>query len=397
MKEKLRSTISYAVGPLLGIVSGPILARSLGPDGRGQFAAIMQPITIATTIAAAGVPTAITYFIAKGYSKKLLRKFALKILIVSTPIIFALLILYGITLSESQNIDLFWLILIWSFVFLSVIVEMRRSFLLGIGAMKRLDTERFIFSIARFFCIFSAWHYSILNAEQLSTLLLLSFALTSILLWAPKIRHQDSLKDISYEQFKKYMLSTAAVSISSVLAARIDQVLLPIQTTSLEVGYYAVGVTVSEVPLIFAILAGRSTLHSSSIGEPLSVQFQKARIFLGLGFLSTVIIYLTSHIIIHKIFGLEFQSSYRIVLVLLVSTLLSIASAVINSSLCGSGNELKAAIMSISALIPIGVLYLFLWGEINGFVAAWINVISQVMMIAIGIIFLRRANYVRTD
>jgi Na+-driven multidrug efflux pump len=77
--------------------------------------------------------------------------------------------------------------------------------------------------------------------------------------------------------------------------------------------------------------------------------------------------------------------------------LLSIASAVINSSLCGSGNELKAAIMSISALIPIGVLYLFLWGEINGFVAAWINVISQVMMIAIGIIFLRRANYVRTD
>lgn len=399
MNERIRSTIAYASGPILGLASGPILARSLGPEGRGQFAAIMQPITIGTTIAAFGIPTTITYFIAKRYSRRNIKQYAVRSLIVTTTLVYALLIVYATTLSKAQNMSFTGLISIWSFIYISVIVEYRRGFLLGSGSLKRLDAERLFFSISRFSCILLAWKFSILNAEQLSLMLLLSFACTSILLWIPRVhytnksanvRYQDKSANVRYQEFSKYMIPAAAVSITSVMVARLDQVLLPLQTSSIEVGYYAVAVTVSEVPLIFAILAGRATLYSSSIGEPLPIQIQKSRVFIILGFLLTLMIMLISYPLVIHIFGLQFKSCYPITLVLLISTILSLPNAVIISSLCGSGKELKAALVSFSALIPIAVGYAKYWGEIQGYQAAWIALQSQIAVLIFGSIFIIR-------
>ncbi|NBP66433.1 MAG: hypothetical protein EBU66_17530, partial [Bacteroidetes bacterium] len=129
------------MGPILNFVTAPILARILGPEGRGEFAAIMQPITVGTGIAVFGVPTTITYFIGRGYSRHNLIKIALCSLMTTTTFVYGFLILYAFILSESQKMHIWTLISIWSFIYISVFLELRRSFLLGIGSLKSLDSE----------------------------------------------------------------------------------------------------------------------------------------------------------------------------------------------------------------------------------------------------------------
>jgi O-antigen/teichoic acid export membrane protein len=372
----------------LGIVSGPILARILAPEGRGQLAAIMQPITIGSAVAIFGIPTTITYFAGKGYSVRELKKVALLSLLTTTTFVYVLLILYAHILSETQEIHSLTLICIWSFLYISVIVELQRSILLGNGSFKRLDSERFLFSISRFFCILLFWKFSIASAELISLILLTSFTLTAVILWYPQNRQSISGLSISFRDFSKYMFPAAAVSISAVLAARIDQVLLPLQISSAEVGFYAVGVTVAEVPLFFAVLAGRVALHSSSIGESISVQFQKSRFYLVSGFMLSVLLLFVSQALVVQIFGTEFEPSYEIIQVLLFSTFISLPNAVIISTLCGTGNETKAALASCSALLPIAVIFALQWGEIGGYEAAWINALSQLSVLIVGSLLL---------
>jgi O-antigen/teichoic acid export membrane protein len=57
------STVSVA---LVGIVTGPLMARALGPAGRGEYAAILVPFGFLPTIASAGLGSYATRAVARG-------------------------------------------------------------------------------------------------------------------------------------------------------------------------------------------------------------------------------------------------------------------------------------------------------------------------------------------
>lgn len=46
-----------------GLVTGPIIARALGPSGRGDIAAVVAPATIVVLLVSFGLPTAAAYFV----------------------------------------------------------------------------------------------------------------------------------------------------------------------------------------------------------------------------------------------------------------------------------------------------------------------------------------------
>ncbi len=125
--DKIRSIVLYALGPALGILSGPILARAMGPDGRGQFASIMQPITIASAIASIGIPSAIAVYIARGNSPRRCYQIGLTTAMLPTIIIVVAMVFYGRVVSERQNIPYATILLCWTAIVLSVVVQIRRG------------------------------------------------------------------------------------------------------------------------------------------------------------------------------------------------------------------------------------------------------------------------------
>jgi O-antigen/teichoic acid export membrane protein len=52
--------------PAAALVMTPILARTLGVEGRGQLASVISPYLLLVTLASFGVPDAVTYFVASN-------------------------------------------------------------------------------------------------------------------------------------------------------------------------------------------------------------------------------------------------------------------------------------------------------------------------------------------
>jgi O-antigen/teichoic acid export membrane protein len=50
--------------PLSSVITGPLLARTLNPDGRGLMAALVVPISLANFIFTMGLPESLTFHIA---------------------------------------------------------------------------------------------------------------------------------------------------------------------------------------------------------------------------------------------------------------------------------------------------------------------------------------------
>lgn len=62
-QEALISSLSSLVIYGMGILTGPVLARVLGPSGRGEVAAVMAPATLLGWLLPIGLPLAAAYFI----------------------------------------------------------------------------------------------------------------------------------------------------------------------------------------------------------------------------------------------------------------------------------------------------------------------------------------------
>src|SRR5437868_3750154 len=61
----VRTTVASLAVPAAAVLTGPILARELGPGGRGELAALIAPLMFATLVANFGIPEALTYTVAR--------------------------------------------------------------------------------------------------------------------------------------------------------------------------------------------------------------------------------------------------------------------------------------------------------------------------------------------
>jgi O-antigen/teichoic acid export membrane protein len=60
LRTLVLSSFAYLVVPLSALMTGPLLARSLGPEGRGLMAALLAPLALANVLFTFGVPDALT-------------------------------------------------------------------------------------------------------------------------------------------------------------------------------------------------------------------------------------------------------------------------------------------------------------------------------------------------
>src|SRR2546429_3787400 len=65
MRPMMRMTAASVIAPLAALVVSPVLARSLGVNGRGIYAALTMPILMLGIAGTFGVQDGLSYFIAQ--------------------------------------------------------------------------------------------------------------------------------------------------------------------------------------------------------------------------------------------------------------------------------------------------------------------------------------------
>src|SRR5690606_13565070 len=106
-----------------------------------------------------------------------------------------------------------------------------------------------------------------------------------------------------------YSLLASIGTISTIASSRLDQLLMPAAASARELGYYAVAVTVAEIPLVLATLAARNSLQKSAKGASNIAIMRECLFFFAVCVLAVLAILVTAPIVTPIVFGSDFGPS----------------------------------------------------------------------------------------
>lgn len=313
----------------LGVVTGIMSARILGPTGRGEFAVVtLWPISIANVICL-GLNQAISFNI--GRRKLTISEVATAtfvIALVQSAICMAIYPIISHFAFHSYSREVHALgILFMLFMPAYFLGGYSSNFFQGTQDLFKFNTIRIVTPLvfaAGLVAIYLTHSASLALAVfaqlagYVATLLLGLFLVLRYL--RPRIKWNphavSSLIDYGYR--------TQATNLSSFFNQRIDQLLLSLMVPPQQLGFYAVAVTLSTSVTVFSQAAGIVTFSKGA-----SQRTDDARITIGRSFraslvcllLGCVLIYAAAPFLIGLVFGSAFTGSIAACRILLPGTL----------------------------------------------------------------------------
>jgi O-antigen/teichoic acid export membrane protein len=376
-----RSWLAYAALPAAGIITAPILAHALGPDGRGQLAGVLQPMTLAGAVGALGVPSAVTYYIGQGADTKRVLRFGVATVVGMTVLVCFGLILYSGQISRQLNISRLVILLVWTAFIPSAIISIRRSHLQGMRKYSRLDLERLLGALFRVGAMLILWLTGVRSVAIFATAYMLAGLGASCCLKLPRELYAENpvpRASLSGVAFMRYSLLASFGTIAAAMSARLDQALMPAVVSAAELGYYSIAVSVAEISTIITTVVSRNTLADVSNGVGTDAILKPVLIGAGAQILLIISIVITLPYVVPLVFGSEFEPAINLIKILLLGAFLSYWANIAATVLSGMGRpEFGSAGQAVAALVT-AVLFWVSWYHIDGPLAAWISVFSQI-------------------
>ncbi|MBI9036144.1 MAG: polysaccharide biosynthesis C-terminal domain-containing protein [Bacteroidales bacterium] len=381
---------SNIFGVLAGLCSGILIARFLGPEGRGIFAALATVPILVLSISALGLRRATLFHIASPESD-------------NNKVISALVILWmfssvlgmsvaGFMFSEMD--ELVYTKAITLPVILIIPIELIISYVgglyLGVENFRMVNRIRmgkpFLFVVLLcisllvmdFGIVGVAWSY--FGA---------SFTVAiSVALIARKKFKFDFIYDFAYlKSLLKLGLQFAMAFFVIQLNLRLDILLLGKWSTTDQVGFYSVGVTVAEqlwqLPMAVGIVVTSKTASVESRQEMDRKIGPLLRLSLLAGLLSAFALYLVIPYLLPLVYGAEFIPSISAVRLMLPGVIMFLVFRILNSRLDGFGKPMIGVSLTIPGLILNVILNYFLIPKYGAYGAAVATDISYALMMVL--------------
>jgi O-antigen/teichoic acid export membrane protein len=392
----VRLAVSNLAIPASAVLTGPILARSLGPAGRGALAAVLTPIALSTYVLNFGVPEALTYVVAKGRARTTTATVLALTLgtIIGALCAAGLIALTPVLLRKyPHQHDLF--ILLALLLPLEMGVGMLRYVAQARGRYELMTRERWFSVISRLVLIAGVALAGTLTVAAAAwfthgTAVLATLLLIPILFAGESSKADQRETPAQLTRFvMRYGLVTWVGTVGGVLVMRLDQVLLTPLAGPKELGYYAVAVSVAEVPLL-ALLAVRDVIFSASTdrNDPTIVaRATRATIMLAVPLCLAGIA--LAPLVLPPVFGAGFGPSVRMAQVLFIGTVPNGVAMVLSAGLLASGRpglasraQLAAAAVTVVALFALVPPL----GAIGAAYASLIAYLVSVLLVSLGLV-----------
>lgn len=398
----VRLAVSNLAIPASAVLTGPILARSLGPAGRGALAAVLTPIALSTYVFNFGVPQALTYVVAKGRSTTArANRLGLALGAVIGVICAAgLIALTPILLQKYPHQQTLFIVLSLLLPF-QMSLGMLRYVAQARGRYELMTRERWFSVISRLVLIAAVALAGTLTVAA-AAWFTHATAVFATLLLLPILFARESRKADEHETpteirrfVLRYGMATWVGTVGGVLVMRLDQVLLTPLAGPKELGYYAVAVSVAEVPLL-GLLAVRDVIFSASTdrNDPkLVARATRATILLAVPLCLGGILF--APLLLPPIFGAGFEPSVRMTQVLFLATIPNGISMVGSAGLLASGRpSLASRAQLVAALVTVIALFALVppFGAIG---AAYASLLAYVVAALLVSLSLRRVSNLR--
>jgi len=364
LSKNLLKDITGVLGSNLFILTNNLLisiliARTLGPVGKGLFESIFIIPLLAISLAEMGISRSIIYYIGKKTFKNEIILSALLILLLATSIIAIVLSILLFVIFKDTSITLQYIFILLIGIPFRLFVIYCRGFFLGNEKLKEANLLQWlpVFIYLIILSVFLVTHsFTIQNG-------LISFTLSSIIVaiiaWKKAYYKQIiKLKEgrvIIFKLLKLGLLFSVAIFILF-LNYRIDILILKQLSTFKQIGIYTLGVSLAEqlwqLPAAIGIVMISRSVNSTDYNK----LNKEVAIVLRLSFLvlffGSIFLFFAAPLLIDFFYGQAFSETILVVRVLLPGILLFSIISIIGNTFAGIGK----AIVIIKIFLPVLIL-----------------------------------------
>lgn len=381
-KNTTLTLLTRILNLIIGLATSVIIARLLGPEGKGIYSmAILLP-TLITTFTNVGIAPATVYYTSQEkYSRREIfgNNVILSLAIGIASITIGLIVVFFFQDIAFSGVARFYLLLALALIPVNLFVSYLRYIFLGMQRIPEFNLISILQMVSMLVLVAVAlWGF---NAGIAGIILarVAAFLLIGILLffWGRKVTGGIScrpnfayLRDVSIYGLKAHMSNILAF-----LNYRLNMVLVNGFLDPLAVGFYSIAVTIAEQ--LWLISQAASTVLFPRVASEKNEQLRKeftpivSRNVLLITALGAVAVLLLSHWIVVLLYSADYLPAVRPLQILLPGIVALSASRVLANDIAGRGRPiLNSYLSAITVAVNIGlnILWIPRFG-ING--SAW--------------------------
>ena len=385
IKDTLTTFSTQIIGVILGLAAAIIIARVLGPSGKGAYTLIILVPMLLATFGTLGIGVANLYFVGKKKYKIADITSNSVVLASGLGIIFAatfLLYFYYFHPSFLKGADPLCVLIATLVLPFSLLTAYFSSILLGEQKINKRNLIYLVQSIS--LLAFLLFFLFIIERSVLSTIMAWVFAtivttITSILIVRKLTPIRLSFHFPLFKDSVKFGVQGYFGNVITLFNHRIDILIVNFFIGVTFVGYYSVAVGLAEALWYFpgavgTIMLARTPRLNSEEANESTPRICRNTIFLTL--LAAVLLFVFGKTIINLLFGASFLPALKPMWILLPGIVALSINKVLCNELIGRGKPIIgtiAAVVSLVINIPLNLLLIPIWG-ISG--AAFASTVS---------------------
>lgn len=367
-KRLASASIANLVIPLSGLVISPFLSRALGPDGRGLYAALTLPIVVCGWLGTFGLQDALSFHLRND---KLSRRNAGTVtLLAAVPlglVGIAGMALLGLFVFRGQAHHYGQFLVLALFAPVHIVANLLIGSLSGSSDLRGVNLVKVVPALVRTALVVSACLAFNVNAF-VAALLFMVTMVPGVLVGFARLRRPDEPgrrveAGIPARSLATYSLACLPGVLAAVSSARLDQIIgLPVIGPA-QLGYYAVAVSVAEIPMVIATAARTLLLGRATSDDPVAAT-RVARVALIVSVATCGLLAMVSRFAVPFVFGDRFGPSVTPTVILCLATVLYTGMVLLTAVLLAHGSAAwSSAALVIGSLVGVGLLFVFApWG-----------------------------------
>ncbi|MGY1787305.1 oligosaccharide flippase family protein [Geodermatophilus sp. SYSU D00698] len=383
-QSTFRRFVAHGTLPLCSFIAGPILARTLGVEGRGLVAAITVPLTLGLMIVLTAMGELLTADVASERSSKRDAFWGGTVISVSIGIVLATIIhvLAPTLVPDHPDAVRLLQILAWCLVPAGVQVSLR-ALRQGERRYKMLNREPLFGSIGRLGCLLLLWAFGWLNVTTAAVTTAFFMIGTGLLLGRPPplevTRAWRGIRDAIRGQLSRCSVLLIG-SLAYILTMRADQLLLTPLAGPRQLGLYAVAVTLAEIPLLAADSVRMILLAEVSARRDPHLVARACRLGIACMIPIALVGAALSPIGIYLLYGASFSGAALPTVVLLASTAVFVPGSLMSASLIAFGHPGLSTLPTLLGLMvtavvaPVAVIW---WGATGAALATFVAYLAS--------------------
>lgn len=384
VKQWFLSTLTTnAILAILGLGTGVLAARILGPSGRGELAAIQLLPQVLSGVALLGLAEALTYCAAREPPRTAAYIAASVSLATASAIVF---ISVGLVITPyflgGFSSEVIWAARLYLVYFLvNAFVGLPHHALRGVGQFTAWNILRVLPPLSWLMVLLVAWWVGEMSASAVALLFLAALWILFIpfsIVLKKRISGSYVPTRSSCARLIQIGLPSAVAALPQSLSARIDQLVIAATLSPESLGLYAVAAACAGVasPLTTSLAAMVVPLVASRQQSPEQTRVLTGTVRIGVfvALIAGLFVAIATPFLLNHVFGPQFEAALPAALVLVVASTIGASNGIIEEGYRGLGRpELVMRAHIIGALVG-GVVVLTLVGRL-GIVGAAIGAV----------------------